>query len=394
MCYAYETCVAREVSDRGILFDAGRTIGQGYPEKNIRRSGIREQVLQSGLNHSTVALQGALRRAVSKRPTTVYLCGHRAYRTASEARRANGLRPPAVYQLYVRSQRKGLLDRVAPIACARGSTLGKPRAARRRIRRKRGSSMLTCLMRPAMTFLESRRRQLFERAAQALCGSVTLESAHKATMVVQFASLRRRTDRATIAIGNFDCKERATHSETDRVFKRYANALRACGVRKVDRVAVMLPICIELPVRFLAFANLDSVSIKMRYPSREIEYVLAGTKAKFVIVDESGWPVFKTVESWLKKLAGKRVIVVRPAERTRAGLGALLRFADEPPLEQVVAADDLLTIQHASGTSGLPNNVDARPDGSAPWRIRLHGAPALQQLPGSADIFGVRSRHS
>lgn len=88
------------------------------------------------------------------------------------------------------------------------------------------------LMGFAMTLLELKGRQLFERIAQALCGFEALECAHESARVGQLVSLCAGMDTATIAI---DRNERASYAGMDGPSNRYANALRELG-------AVLVPI--------------------------------------------------------------------------------------------------------------------------------------------------------
>ncbi|MBK3662827.1 acyl--CoA ligase [Bradyrhizobium diazoefficiens] len=199
--------------------------------------------------------------------------------------------------------------------------------------------------------------QLHDRVANALCRDKALEAAYESTTVGQLVSTQARTHGSIIAINIFERGERATYSELDRTSNRYAHALRAIGVRKGDRIAVMLPNRIEMPIVWFAVAKLGAVMvpISMKYMPREIEYIISDTQAKFVVVDESAWPVFCAIDRCPLDLPNERVILVgQSSNRTAMSLHQLLKSGDESPVDEDVCPDDLLTIQYTSGTTGFP----------------------------------------
>lgn len=208
-----------------------------------------------------------------------------------------------------------------------------------------------------MPQIESTRIQLRDRLARTLHRIEALEAAYETITVGQLVSLRARTHGSTTAIDVFERGERLTYKEVDCLSNKYAHGLRAVGVRKGDRVAVMLPNRSEMPITWFALAKLGAimVPINMRYTSREVAYVLSETKAKFAIVDESAWTVFSTMDPWPQTLANERVFVAGSVTGARAtALNELVANQDASLVEQEVGHDDLLNIQYTSGTSGFP----------------------------------------
>lgn len=208
-----------------------------------------------------------------------------------------------------------------------------------------------------MSPTNSIRTQLHVRVANALRRIEALESAYETITVGQLVSMRARTHGSTTAIDIFERGERATYSEIDRWSNKYAHALRALGVRKGDRIGVMLPNRIEFPILWFAFAKLGAVlvPVNMLYTRREIEYVLSDTQAKFAIVDESAWPVFSAMDPWPQVLAKERVILVgQPSAAAATTLDELLKGVGDARVEEDIHPDDLLGIQYTSGTTGFP----------------------------------------
>lgn len=100
---------------------------------------------------------------------------------------------------------------------------------------------------------------LEDRVADALRRIDALESAYETITIAQLVSMRARTHGPITAIDIFERGQRATYAEMDCLSNKYAHALRKLGVKKGDRVAVMLPNRIEFPLLWFAFAKLGAV---------------------------------------------------------------------------------------------------------------------------------------
>ncbi|WP_035728406.1 class I adenylate-forming enzyme family protein [Bradyrhizobium murdochi] len=209
---------------------------------------------------------------------------------------------------------------------------------------------------------ESSAGQLQERVAAALRKREVLEAELAVELETftlgKFVSSRAGTHGTKTAIDIFERGERATYSEMDTESNRYAHALRALGVRKGDRVGVLLPNRIEYPIIWFAIAKLGAimVPINARYTSREIEYVLSDTQAQFAVVDESAWQTFSAMDPWPTDLTREKVILVgeAPSQAFVARLDSLLKQADNSPLEEDIGPKDILNIAFTSGTTGFP----------------------------------------
>ena len=195
------------------------------------------------------------------------------------------------------------------------------------------------------------------RMAEAVRKVEAVEAAYEPGTVARLITSQARKLGSKTAIDVFERGERASYEEMDRWSNRYANALKALGVRKGERIGVMLPNRIEFPLLWFAFAKLGAVLVplNMRYTPREIEFVLSDTQATFAIVDDSAWTAFSAMEPWPKDLVRERVFVAGrapgPAVKT---LASVLQGAGDAPLQEDVGPQDLLNIQYTSGTTGFP----------------------------------------
>ncbi|MBB4374401.1 acyl-CoA synthetase (AMP-forming)/AMP-acid ligase II [Bradyrhizobium sp. cir1] len=197
---------------------------------------------------------------------------------------------------------------------------------------------------------------MLERIADRLHKIATLESEYETITIGQLVSMRATMHGSRTAIEVFERGERATYSEMNGLSNKYAHALHALGVRKRDRIGVMLPNRIDFPILWFAIAKLGAVMvpINMRYTPREIEYVLSDTQAEFAVIDESAWPVFLRLEPWPRDLAKDRVILVGQPSPGAIALDKLLKGVDDSSVQVDILPDDLLNIQYTSGTSGFP----------------------------------------
>ena len=138
-----------------------------------------------------------------------------------------------------------------------------------------------------------------------------------------------------------------TYAELDRATNRVANALRAAGVAKGDKVAVMLPNCPEYIVMQFAVAKAGAVQVPLNndFTPALIESTLANCDAEVLVVDETFLP---KIEPARRKL--KHVFV-------RGRNYADLLAADDSAFDPGVAWHDPVAIFYTSGTTGVSKGV-------------------------------------
>ncbi len=171
-----------------------------------------------------------------------------------------------------------------------------------------------------------------------------------------------------------------TYAELDRLTRDFAAYLQTgLGLRKGDRVAVMMPNILQYPIAVYGIlrAGLVVVSVNPLYTARELEHqlkdsgaagivifetaahtlqeVIARTPVKHVIVasigDQLGWIkgsllnfVFRRIKKMVKpwSIAG----AVRFPQALAGGVGA-------PMTTPVLTAEDLAFLQYTGGTTGV-----------------------------------------
>ncbi len=157
---------------------------------------------------------------------------------------------------------------------------------------------------------------------------------------------------------------------------RLANALKACGVQKGDRIAVYLPMIPELAISVLACARIGAVHsvIFAGFSADSIRDRVLDSETRMVITADGGYRRGKVLE--LKKIVDegvvtcdcvKDVIVVKRGGdhlvdcpmmygRDRWYHDLIANVDDNCPAEEM-EAEDLLFLLYTSGTTGKPKGI-------------------------------------
>ena len=160
---------------------------------------------------------------------------------------------------------------------------------------------------------------------------------------------------------------------------RFAAALHALGVRKGDRVALMLPNLPQVLIAFFGTLKLGAIVVNTNptYTAREIQHQFADAGAETVVLLSSFYPRLKEIQAQTQI---KNVIVTDVPDYVPApfnalvksnvkkhglmidvplgngvyGLKALLAQHPEAPPQVKVEAEDTALFQYTGGTTGVP----------------------------------------
>jgi long-chain acyl-CoA synthetase len=154
--------------------------------------------------------------------------------------------------------------------------------------------------------------------------------------------------------------QKISYRELDGLANCFANALAKLGVKKGDRVALYMTNRPEYVISLYGIARLGAVFTPMNptYKEGEVEHQLNDAEASVLVVQESLYPLVKTVRQQIPGL--KEIIIV--GQRAESGMHLfrdLMRQSSpkHPPQVSLAWTEDLVALPYSSGTTGLPKGV-------------------------------------
>jgi len=190
-------------------------------------------------------------------------------------------------------------------------------------------------------------------------------NAHRSVVHLLEAAMKKYADKP--AFRSFG--QTLTYADVDRQSRNFAAYLQGkLGVKKGDRIAVMMPNLLAFPIAFLGIirAGAAQVNVNPLYTPRELEHQLndAGVRIMIVFAGSSA-----TVAEVIASTPLKTVITVGPGDgsaATLAGPPVDPRLSGDPAFSDTLAegaklafdpvdlnGDDLLFLQYTGGTTGL-----------------------------------------
>jgi benzoate-CoA ligase len=171
-----------------------------------------------------------------------------------------------------------------------------------------------------------------------------------------------------------------TYAELEQRVRRLAAALDALGVRREERVLLLMQDCNDWPVAFLGtlYAGAVPVAVNTLLTADDYAYMLEHSRAQAVLVSGALLPVLAAA---MQRSAHeiRQVIVSRPGAPLQANevefeafLGALEPLASPAPTH----ADDPAFWLYSSGSTGRPKGT-VHTHGNPYWTAELYGKAVL-----------------
>ena len=170
-----------------------------------------------------------------------------------------------------------------------------------------------------------------------------------------------------------------TYGELDRLSRDFGTYLQVIGLRRGDRVAIMLPNLLQYPVALFGAlrAGMVVVNVNPLYTARELQHqladsgavaivvlenfahtvqeVIATTAVRHIITTQVG-DLFPPLRRWLVNFAIKRVRRMVPRWQLPGALAfnqALKAGARQTPTDVALGHEDIAFLQYTGGTTGV-----------------------------------------
>jgi long-chain acyl-CoA synthetase len=149
-----------------------------------------------------------------------------------------------------------------------------------------------------------------------------------------------------------------TYGEFHRQACVLAAEFRRRGVRKGDRVAVMVPNCCELAVLYFACIYLGAVIVPVNpaLSKTDVQFILASCKPTLMVASATCADAIKGFHANVLRLFTAQEAIKDSNEPDKIRIDALENKTDFVPLE-TADGEDLVVIMYTSGTSAKPKGL-------------------------------------
>jgi len=172
---------------------------------------------------------------------------------------------------------------------------------------------------------------------------------------------------------------------SDRI-RRMAAALLAAGIRREERVLLLMHDCNEWPVAFLGalYAGIVPVAVNTLLTADDYAYMLAHSRAQAALVSDGLLPVLQAALAQAPHEV-KTLVVVRPMQALQAGAVSSVSSvafdafisANDPMNEPAATSpDDPGFWLYSSGSTGRPKGT-LHTHANPYWTAELYGTPVL-----------------
>ncbi len=150
-----------------------------------------------------------------------------------------------------------------------------------------------------------------------------------------------------------------TYPELNRRVNQLSNSLLSSGLKKGDRIGVLLENSIEIIELYLATAKtgIIIVPINFRLVSGEVEYILDNSEAGALFVHDEFIPTTDPVKAKLKSIPRDRYFVVGKEQEGYREYESFIQGSPKTEPDALVEPKDTWILIYTSGTTGKPKGV-------------------------------------
>lgn len=172
------------------------------------------------------------------------------------------------------------------------------------------------------------------------------------------AILARRAYLQPDKVGLISGDQRLTFRDLNRRANQTARALAASGVKRGDRVAVLLRNCVEYYEFYFGVAKLGAIltGINWRLARPEVRYILENSGAKTLFYSEEFLESASGQRDEVPELQQEIMVGAAPKSTVRTYRDFLSGFSGDD-FEIIGGDDDPLVLMYSSGTTGQPKGA-------------------------------------
>ena len=172
-----------------------------------------------------------------------------------------------------------------------------------------------------------------------------------------------------------------SYGELEQRVRRLATGLRSLGIRREERVLLLMQDCTDWPVSFLGaiYAGLVPVAVNTLLTADDYAYMLENSRAQAVLVSGALLPAL-TAAMTRSDHEVARVIVSRPVaplHPAEVDLEVFLQQHAPAPKSAATGADDPAFWLYSSGSTGRPKGT-VHSQANPYWTAELYGKGVLQ----------------
>src|SRR5713226_1362627 len=170
--------------------------------------------------------------------------------------------------------------------------------------------------------------------------------------------LRDRVERSPKSLALLFKDRRLTYADLQREGDRVANAFLRLGVRKGEKVGLLLPNCPEFLFAVFATTEIGALFVPINTASipEEVEYVLHHSETSVLLTAEDFLPLVNSIREKVPSL--KKVVITQDVDLPECVSWSKFLFgAADDACGIKVGAADLASITYTSGTTDRPKGV-------------------------------------
>jgi benzoate-CoA ligase len=181
-----------------------------------------------------------------------------------------------------------------------------------------------------------------------------------------------------------------TYGDLAHRVRRCAAGLLALGLRREERVLLLLQDTVDFPVAFLGalYAGVVPVPVNTLLTAADYTYMLGHCRAQAVIVSAALWPAAREA---LAAVPRPVQAIVAGDDAAPAGAHGFARLLDTPPLPEPAdtAADEIAFWLYSSGSTGRPKGT-VHTHANLYWTAELYGKPVLGLRPSDIAFSAAK----